>query len=301
MFPTKLLAAACAIALGLSACASGSHGKNAARVSNRHGTTSTAPTTSSTTGKPTTTTAKPLPGIGMGASGDAVKSLQQRLTDLKYSPGAVDGHFGLGTYFAVVAFQKVEGMARTGRATDDVVAKLATAGEPAAMLPSGGGTRVEVDLKRQVLFLYLNGSLARIEPVSTGSGQRYCVKGDCAVAVTPGGSFRIGTKILGDHVSPLGHLYNPLFFNGGIAIHGEPAVPNYPASHGCVRIPMHDSMWFYNTVQRGTAVYVLGGKAAPVPFNEPDPGNTTTTTAKPSTTTSHPSTTTTNLTTSTTA
>jgi peptidoglycan hydrolase-like protein with peptidoglycan-binding domain len=239
----------------------------------------------------------------MGASGEAVKNLQQRLTDLKYSPGPVDGHFGLGTYFAVVAFQKVEGMSRSGRATDDVVAKLATAGEPAAMLPSGGGTRVEVDLKRQVLFLYLGGLLARIEPVSTGSGQRYCVKGACAVAVTPGGSFRVGTKILGDHVSPLGHLYNPLFFNGGIAIHGEPAVPNYPASHGCVRIPMHDSLWFYNTVQRGTAVYVLGGKSAPVPFNEPDPGNTTTTTAKKSTTTtSHPTTTTTtHPTTSTTA
>jgi peptidoglycan hydrolase-like protein with peptidoglycan-binding domain len=301
MFPAKLIAAACATALGLSACSSGQHMKPVAAKSG-HPSTTAAPSTTSTTGKSTKTTAKPLPGIGMGASGEAVKNIQQRLTDLKYSPGAVDGRFGLGTYFAVVAFQKVEGMARTGRATDDVVAKLATASSPGPMLPSGGGTRVEVDLKRQVLFLYLNGSLARIEPVSTGSGQRYCVKGSCAVAVTPGGSFRVGTKILGDHVSPLGHLYNPLFFNGGIAIHGEPAVPNYPASHGCVRIPMHDSLWFYNTVQRGTAVYVLGGKAAPVPFNEKAPGEgTTTTTAKKTTTTSHPTTTTTHLTTSTTA
>src|SRR5205823_6234288 len=90
------------------------------------------------------------------------------------------------------------------------------------------------------------------------------------------------------HKSKLGVLYNPLFFNGGIAIHGEPAVPTYPASHGCVRIPMSDSLWFYNTVTKGTPVYVLGGAKAPVPFNEPAPGeappNSTTTSVGPTST-----------------
>jgi hypothetical protein len=66
-------------------------------------------------------------------------------------------------------------------------------------------------------------------------------------------------------------LYNPVFFNGGIAVHGAPSVPAYPASHGCVRIPMSASRWFYDTVPRGFAVYVLGGVRAPVPFNEPAP------------------------------
>jgi hypothetical protein len=148
-----------------------------------------------------------------------------------------------------------------------------------------------------VLFLYQGGALLRILPVSTGSGKRYCVDGQCDVAVTPGGSYRVGYRILGPHKSRLGVLYNPLFFNGGIAIHGAPSVPAYPASHGCVRIPMADSLWFFNTVTRGTPVYVVGGKSAPVPFNEPAPDGTppavtspptTSTTSPPTTAAPHP-------------
>jgi peptidoglycan hydrolase-like protein with peptidoglycan-binding domain len=221
-----------------------------------------------------------------------VVALEQRLTALHYDSGKVDGTFDATTAFAVMAFQKVNGLPRTGRATKDVTDLLQTAGDPPAMLAGGGANRVEVDLKRQVLFLYKGGSLLRILPVSTGSGKRYCVDGQCAMAVTPGGSFKIGRKISGVRVSRLGQLYNPLYFNGGIAIHGAPSVPAGPASHGCVRIPMSASRWFFDTVSSGTPVYVLGGKTAPVPFNEPAPGeapptsSTTTTTAKPTTTTS---------------
>jgi hypothetical protein len=120
--------------------------------------------------------------------------------------------------------------------------------------------------------------------VSTGSGQRYCVDGACDVAVTPGGSYRIFRRKLGQDVSKLGVLYNPLYFNGGIAIHGEPYDPPYPASHGCVRIPMGASLWFYNEVPNGTPVYVVGGPHAPVPFGAQAPPDTTTTTAVPRTT-----------------
>jgi hypothetical protein len=97
----------------------------------------------------------------------------------------------------------------------------------------------------------------------------------------------------GIRVSKLGKLWNPLFFNGGIAIHGEPAVPAYPASHGCVRIPMSASLWFYQTVPVGEPVYVLGGKTAPVPFNEPAPNQTTTTSTSSTTSSTTTSTTTT--------
>jgi hypothetical protein len=153
-----------------------------------------------------------------------------------------------------------------------VVSALSGASVPAAMLPGGGADRVEIDLPRQVLFLWQGNSLVRILPVSTGTGKRYCVDGACARAVTPGGSFRVSRKILGLRVSRLGQLYNPLYFNGGIAIHGSPSVPGHPASHGCVRIPMSASAWFFHAVPRGTPVYVVGGPRAPVPFNEPAPG-----------------------------
>src|SRR5687767_9832324 len=266
----------------LAACTSTTAQEAAVKVTT---TTSTTTTSTSTTLPPTTTTAQPqspgtvAAGLTRGAKGEHVRQLEQRLADLHFDPGKVDGVFDAITGHAVMAFQKTWGLARTGRATDDVLARIAEVGDPAPMLATGGATRVEVDLQRQVLFLWKDGGLFRILPVSTGNNKRYCVDGQCAKAVTPGGSFRVNRKIRGLRVSRLGKLYNPLYFNGGIAIHGAPSVPAYPASHGCVRIPMHASPWFHDTVEKGTPVYVIGGKKAPVPFDEQAPPEQTTTTS----------------------
>jgi len=54
--------------------------------------------------------------------------------------------------------------------------------------------------------------------------------------------------------APLGKLYNPVYFVGGIAVHGAPSVPNRPASHGCVRIPMHIAEYFPTLVAKGDPV-----------------------------------------------
>ena len=299
---TRLTAAATLVAVVFAACTGSSAENASSNTPTTQATTTTTEAPATTTSSTTSTTMKPIPpGLGKGSKGPDVLNLEQRLTSLRYDSGKVDGTFDATTAFAVMAFQKVHNLPRTGRATDDVVRLLATAGNPAPMMADGGRNRVEVDLKRQVLFLYKDGALLRILPVSTGNNKRYCVDGDCAVAVTPGGSFKIGRKIPGIRVSRLGKLYNPLYFNGGIAIHGAPSVPGSPASHGCVRIPMAASRWFYDTVSSGTPVYVLGGKKAPVPFNEAAPGEapaTTTTTAKPATTTTAKPTTTTTPTTS---
>lgn len=263
------------------------------RDTNVKTTAATAPTTTATTAPvepppltPATTAATapvthvprppapPPPGLGVGARGPEVLALEQRLVTLHYDPGAVDGVFDSSTAFAVVAFQKVNGMARSSRATDDVLAALQTATDPAPLVPGGGAGRVEVDVGRQVLFLYQDNALWRILPVSTGSGQRYCVDGECARALTPAGSYRVFERVRGWQKSRLGVLYNPLYFNGGIAIHGEPSVPSYPASHGCVRIPMFEAEWFPSKVPNGTPVYVKNGPNAPVPFNEPAPDGT---------------------------
>jgi len=226
--------------------------------------------------------------------------LEQRLADLHYDVGPVDGVFDGSTAFAVVAFQKVTGMARTSRATDDVVAAAQTATDPPSLVPGGGAGRVEIDVGRQVLFLYQNNALAKILPVSTGSGQRYCVDGSCDRAVTPAGSYRVFLRVRGWQTSRLGRLYNPLYFNGGIAIHGALSVPAYPASHGCVRIPMGASEWFPSRVPNGTPVYVKNGPSAPVPFNEPAPDGTRPASPPPTTAPPPPPETTTSSTTTTT-
>jgi peptidoglycan hydrolase-like protein with peptidoglycan-binding domain len=212
--------------------------------------------------------------LGVGSRGPEVLALEQRLGALHYDPGAIDGVFDSSTAFAVVAFQKVTGMARSSRATDDVIAALQTATDPPSLVPGGGAGRVEIDVGRQVLFLFQGNALWRILPVSTGFGGRYCVDGECDRAVTPAGSFHVFERQSGWQTSRLGRLYNPLYFNGGIAIHGSLSVPAYPASHGCVRIPMFEAVWFPSKVPNGTPVYVKNGPSAPVPFNQPAPDGT---------------------------
>jgi lipoprotein-anchoring transpeptidase ErfK/SrfK len=249
-------------------------------------------TTSSTVAPPSTTTTAattttvpavaapapppPPPADGRlvpGMQGDAVRALQERLVALRYDPGKVDGRYGGGLTSAVMAFQKVNGLPRNGRATPEVLAAIAAATDPAPMLPDGGAIRVEVDFKRQVLFLWRDGALLRILPVSTGNGKKYCAEGRCGVAVTPSGSYRIERRQQGKRKSYLGLLYDPLYFKGGYAIHGSPSVPAYPASHGCVRIPLHVSRWFYDNVPDRTPVYLIGGRnpATPLPPDPPPP------------------------------
>jgi peptidoglycan hydrolase-like protein with peptidoglycan-binding domain len=196
---------------------------------------------------------------GPGATtGDAsVMALQQRLATLGYDVGAADGRIGERTTASVMAFQKVEGLARTGTAGPEVTAALAKAVPPRPLVPGGEATRVEIDLSRQVLLFFDQGRLARILPVSTGSRQRYCQAGVCQNAITPKGAFHVGRKVRGVDPAPLGVLYDPMYFNGGIAIHGAPSVPATPASHGCARIPMYAAASFFDQVASGTAVYVV--------------------------------------------
>ena len=119
-------------------------------------TSSTAPVTTtptSGTAPPTTTTTVPADGrLLPGMQGEPVRALQERLAALHYDPGKVDGRYGAGLTSAVMAFQKVAGMPRNGRATLDVLAAVAAAADPAPLLPDGGPTRIEIDFRRQVLF-----------------------------------------------------------------------------------------------------------------------------------------------------
>jgi lipoprotein-anchoring transpeptidase ErfK/SrfK len=139
---------------------------------------------------------------------------------------------------------------------------------PFAMLPEGlhpdlGLPRVEINLTRQLLLFFDGQGLNSVISVSTGSNRRYCEtskisgKRICGVAHTPRGKFRIQWRISGWRESDLGKLYNPLYFFSGFAIHGSPFVPAYNVSHGCVRISISTSIWFYDTIKNGTPVVVF--------------------------------------------
>jgi peptidoglycan hydrolase-like protein with peptidoglycan-binding domain len=186
-----------------------------------------------------------FPDLGIGASGSSVSELQRRLDALHYASLGVDGTFGGDTADAVTAFQKVEGLPRTGRADATVWARLATAELPRPRY--GGPDHVEVDKTRQVLFLVRGGAVALVVPVSTAGIAGYH---------TPEGRFAVYRKVAGLDDGPLGPLYDPSYFTGGYAIHGSPSVPPYPASHGCVRVPMWISWRMYSTIPYGEPVFV---------------------------------------------
>jgi lipoprotein-anchoring transpeptidase ErfK/SrfK len=77
-------------------------------------------------------------------------------------------------------------------------------------------------------------------------------------------------KIEGWRKSPLGLLYYPSYLFDGVAIHGNPAVPTRPASHGCIRIPMFAAKEFSQMAIIGMDVIVHDGSlpASPGPTGE---------------------------------
>jgi hypothetical protein len=156
---------------------------------------------------------------------------------------------------ALIAFQKIEGRALTGNLTSEEIAALRTASFPQPR--ETGYAHIEVDLARQVLFVVDYDDMPlRILPISSGSGEWFTEGGRTRRAITPTGRFKVTWQIKGWRKSPLGLLYYPNYIYNGIAIHGNPAVPVYPASHGCIRIPMFAAKEFSEIAGVGTEVLV---------------------------------------------
>ena len=177
------------------------------------------------------------PPLSYGARGPAVTGLERRLASLGYALRGSDGLYAGDTRDAVLAFQKVTGLPRTGRVDSQTWRALGSARRPA---PRVSGSHIEVYKSRQVAFEVRNGRVVGIIHVSTG-----------ATGNTPLGSWHVYRKVTGwDWV-----LWYPLYFLRGFALHGYPDVPAYPASHGCVRLPMWfapglNARWPYGTTVR---------------------------------------------------
>jgi hypothetical protein len=297
--------AAAALVLGVAACASiaSSKGNDSSGNGAAAAPTVTVGPSPSTTDVPTTTIVEvPLSGtLGVGSTGDDVSRLQQRLHDLGYDPGPVDGQFGSATQTAVWAFQKLvlglTGKDVTGKVAPETWDKIEQPETISPLRPNATATHLEIYLPSQTAVLFVDDQVRLITHISSGTGKEWCENGYCSVAITPGGVYKFGRRVDGWDDSVLGQLYNPVYFNYGVAVHGAYNVPLYPASHSCVRIPMHIAAYFPTLVKRGDDVFVFDGKkdpeaygAQPPPFNSKDPNATTTTQA---TTTTVPKTTTT--------
>jgi hypothetical protein len=178
------------------------------------------------------------PNLGLGSRGPSVLALERRLAELRYVLPGVDGSYGLETTQAVLAFQAVERLPRTGRVDPRTWRRLVAARTP---MPRLRGTHIEVSKGSQYLLAVQDSRVTAIVHVSTG-----------ATGNTPIGTFHIYRKNAGwDWV-----LWYPMYFLRGFAIHGYPSVPAYPASHGCVRVPMWIAPRLFGAFTYGQTVTV---------------------------------------------
>jgi hypothetical protein len=178
------------------------------------------------------------PNLALGSRGAGVLALERRLRELHFALPRVDARYDLDTYQAVLAFQKVNGLPWTGRTNASVWRALARAHVPHARYR---GTHIEVSKGRQYLLVVRNGRVDEVVHISTG-----------ATGNTPIGRWHVYRKVVGwDWV-----LWYPIYFLRGFAIHGYPSVPAYPASHGCVRVPMWIAPKLFAKVARGATVVV---------------------------------------------
>jgi peptidoglycan hydrolase-like protein with peptidoglycan-binding domain len=209
---------------------------------------------------------EPLSAVGRN-DGDETIRLQERLLELGFWVQSVDGTYGLTTRQAVMAAQKYLGLPATS-SVDEATAEALSMATTRPQARSDRGTLVEIDKSLQLGFFVIDGVTEWVLNVSTGSEIPYSEpnqndpqkieEGD---SITDPGLFNVDReRAEGWWDGDLGSIYRPKYFNGGIAVHGSGSIPNYPASHGCVRVstPAMDWIWEEELMPMGTPVWVHG-------------------------------------------
>ena len=244
--------------------------------------------------------------IERGDKGEDVRRVQQRLKDLRFDPGMVDGIYGGDTMMSIWAFQGVV----MGRKVETMVDYVTPAmwdlmRSDIRITPKrqpGSPQHVEISLPSQYMTVWRGQELLLVTHISSGTGEQWCEEvtidpgeegnntkepiktGICGEAKTPPGIYRFYNRKHGVRESKLGTMWNPVYFNFGLAIHGAMQVPARPASHGCIRIPIFVSEYFPSMVKMDDRVYIFDGikepeeyGSQPPPWDKSDPNYTTTT------------------------
>ena len=116
-------------------------------------------------------------------------------------------------------------------------------------IPESAGTeRVVISLAEQLVYLYRGDSLMAVATISTGTEGRD----------TPTGIFSVRGKTPFHRSKKYDNAPMPFtqFIDEyGVAMHGGHN-PGYPASHGCIRLPVAFAKKLYGVTAVGTPVYI---------------------------------------------
>jgi hypothetical protein len=182
------------------------------------------------------------PELQFGSRGAVLRLFQKGLKRMKY-PVARTGVYDAATGRAVMAYRKVNGLARVETPSAGIVRRVLDGKGGWKVRHPKAGHHVEADLSLQVLVLVDGDKVVRIEPTSSGA----------PATPTVLGTYRFYMKTPGTNSKGMVHSS---YFIRGYAIHGYASVPTYNASHGCLRIPIPDAATVFNWIQLGDRIYV---------------------------------------------
>ena len=172
------------------------------------------------------------PQAAFGSRGPFVALIQQRLAALHFfipQSGVYDSFTGL----AIDAYHRLLGWGTSQRLDGPTISYLLNGwGQFKVRFPHQG-RHAEGNLSRQLLALIDGAKVELIFPISSGKPSTPTVLG----------SYRVYSRVPG--YLPDGMYYSS-FFTGGYAIHGYNPAPDYPASHGCMRLPIQDAIAAYD-------------------------------------------------------
>jgi L,D-transpeptidase catalytic domain len=183
-----------------------------------------------------------FPALRKGECGKAVIGFKQAMREMGYIANS-GSCFGGKTARGVLAYRKVNEMTRSFRAGAGLVRNVyAGKGEYKVRYPNFG-SHVEAPLSKQVLVFAKGDKPVAIYPISSGKSSTPTVTGHFTFIRTEPGYNSHG-------------MYYSFYFYGGYAVHGYESVPDYPASHGCLRTFIADQPEIFNRIQYGEDIFV---------------------------------------------
>lgn len=183
-----------------------------------------------------------FPSLRQGQCGDVVVGFKKAMRKMGYI--ANSGRcFGGKTARGVLAYRKVNEMSRSMRAGKGLVKKVFAGRGGYEVRHPGAGKHVEAPLSKQVIVFAKDDKPYAIYPVSSGTSATPTVTGHYEFIRTEPGYNSHG-------------MYYSWYFYGGYAIHGYESVPNYPASHGCLRTFIADQPEIYERISYGEDIFI---------------------------------------------
>ncbi|MFL5902087.1 MAG: L,D-transpeptidase [Solirubrobacterales bacterium] len=178
-----------------------------------------------------------------GQCGRVVKGFKKAMRKLGYIANS-GSCFGGKTARGVLAYRKVNGMTRSFRAGTGLVKRVFGGRGAYKVLHPGAGEHLEAPLSKQVLVFAKGDKPFAVYPVSSGKSSTPTVTGHFTFVRTEPGYNSHG-------------MYYSFYFYGGYAVHGYESVPDYPASHGCIRTFIADQPEIFNRIHYGESIFVF--------------------------------------------